>query len=253
MFGLLGRNTRACGECRYQRITAPVPNKQFGEYSRQPEQITRRKSMANASDISNLRMADSFSKIYENDVWNGGSGPGSTPSNTIDYSAFLQKFISYNGVRSVVDVGCGDWQFSRYIDWSSTTYYGFDIVPKVIERNKLLYENERVKFALLESIEMIPSADLIVCKDVLQHIPNSAAQNYISVMKSKAKFLIITNDIGPTGTLNTDIEPGGWRALQLNLPPFSENAPIILEWTVHMGQVWTRKATYLFAGHKALD
>ena len=59
---------------------------------------------------------------------------------------------------------------------------------------------------------------------------------------------ICSNDVGPPGYLNADIEPGGWRTLQFDHPPFSESATIILQWTVHARAAWWRKATYLFYG-----
>jgi SAM-dependent methyltransferase len=66
-------------------------------------------------------------------VWGAGSGPGSASHETIAYRAFLQGFLQWNRVRSVVDLGCGDWQFSRFIDWSGVDYTGVDVVAPVIE------------------------------------------------------------------------------------------------------------------------
>jgi len=38
------------------------------------------------------------------------------------YRTSLEDFIRANGVRSVLDYGCGDWQFSRLIDWQQAFY-----------------------------------------------------------------------------------------------------------------------------------
>jgi SAM-dependent methyltransferase len=207
--------------------------------------------MLNPISGENQLIGDRFAEIYDQNEWHRGSGVGSMPENNIDYMAFLQKFIRYNRIGNVVDFGCGDWQFSRYIDWSDISYHGLDIVPKVIEKNRNAYQTERITFSLFDSIAALPEADLIICKDVFQHLPNAIVHTYLGAMKSKAKFLLITNDIGPPGYLNLDIEPGGWRTLQFDLPPFSEEAGIVLEWTVHAGMGWTRKATYLFYGSRA--
>lgn len=84
---------------------------------------------------------DVFRKKYEDDAsdWGKNSGPGSHPYHTIDYVAFLSKFIHMNNIRSIVDIGCGDWQFSQNINFQGTKYLGLDIVSSVIERNKALY------------------------------------------------------------------------------------------------------------------
>ena len=29
-------------------------------------------------------------------------------------------------IRTVVDLGCGDWQFSKYVDWRGIEYHGYD-------------------------------------------------------------------------------------------------------------------------------
>lgn len=200
--------------------------------------------MGAEDDVENLRRH--FSAIYEGNKWGHQSGTGARSFNAIEYSAFLQSFIHNNAVRSVVDFGCGDWQFSRFIDWAGIEYVGIDVVPGLVERNQRAFGQEHVSFQLFQSIEAVPSADLLVCKDVFQHLPNALVQQYLDGLRNKFKFMLITNDIGPRAYLNQEIEPGGWRTLQFDHPPFSENAPIVLQWTVHIEGGWTRKATYLF-------
>ena len=75
-----------------------------------------------------------FQAIYRDQAWVRGSGPGSSPANTIEYRAFVERFIEANSVRSVTDLGCGDWQFSHLIDWSQVEYLGLDLVPEVVGR-----------------------------------------------------------------------------------------------------------------------
>ena len=84
-----------------------------------------------------------FADIYESNKWVYGSGVGSLPINNIDYIRFLRMFMERNNIRTVVDFGCGDWQFSQYIRWETVTYTGFDIVRPVIERNQSLFARDR--------------------------------------------------------------------------------------------------------------
>jgi len=205
--------------------------------------------MGGSSEYHLRSIRERFEAIYEQNAWGRGSGVGSLPENNLEYATFLQLFLLRNSVRSVVDFGCGDWQFSRFINWTKVKYIGIDIVPILIERNQNIFGQEQISFEVFHSIDALPSADLLVCKDVLQHLPNSVVQQYLDVFKSKFKFMLITNDIGPTGYLNREIEPGGWRTLQFDRPPFAETAAVVLQWTVHDGGGWTSKATYLFYGN----
>src|SRR5687768_14802493 len=93
-----------------------------------------------------------FEAIYRQDKWTNGSGPGSTPSSTIEYRAFLERFIRENNVRSVTDLGCGDWQFSNLIDWSGLEYTGFDVVDFLVHRNQENYGQDNIRFRTLNDI-----------------------------------------------------------------------------------------------------
>jgi 2-polyprenyl-3-methyl-5-hydroxy-6-metoxy-1,4-benzoquinol methylase len=112
-----------------------------------------------------------FSEIYRNNVWGKGSGIGSEPSATADYIAMLQAFLREHDIKTVVDFGCGDWQFSKLIDWSGVRYQGFDIVPSVIEANQREHAAANISFHVAHPGAQLPTADLVVCKDVLQHLP----------------------------------------------------------------------------------
>jgi GR25 family glycosyltransferase involved in LPS biosynthesis len=195
-------------------------------------------------------MNKKFLEIYKNNEWGFGSGVGSLPLNNVEYIKFVQAFIEKNNIMTVIDFGCGDWQFSRFINWGGTRYVGFDIVWSVIEHNKALFENEKISFELFTSGMDLPSADLIICKDVFQHLSNKSVRQYLDTFKARARYLLITNDDWPAvNLLNTDIEEGGWRPLLLDREPFCETAPILLSWMIEWGG-WkpTRKVTSLILG-----
>jgi SAM-dependent methyltransferase len=49
---------------------------------------------------------------------------------------FVRKFIKENAIHSVVDLGCGDWQFSPYIYHDrGVAYTGYDVVLPVIQES----------------------------------------------------------------------------------------------------------------------
>jgi len=167
-----------------------------------------------------------FNDIYENAGWarasdgRGTSGSGSTVEITKEYRAYLEEFIKSHKVKSVVDAGCGDWGFSSTIDWNHARYLGIDISTKVIEAVKKKHETKDVQFKVGDVTESLPSADLLICKDVLQHLPLALIQKFIknNLRKGKYKWAILTND---RGAENQDVEAGNYRSINLSAQPFN--------------------------------
>ena len=162
----------------------------------------------------------SFERRYDSGSWGKGSGSGSLYTNNIDYMAFVAKFLSQNGIKSVVDLGCGDWQFSQYINWNGISYLGIDAVPGLIERNSKQFGSDTVRFEVFTDFLSIPESDLLICKDVLQHWPNSLIEKFLLVVPKKFRYMLITNDEEPFHNQNSEINIGEWRSLDLRKSPF---------------------------------
>jgi SAM-dependent methyltransferase len=169
-----------------------------------------------------------FTSIYRYGGWGvneegeGYSGDGSTLPNTAYYVAFLEQFIKTNNIKSVVDAGCGDWTFSKNIDWNGAQYLGVDTVKSVIEKNIQKYQTDTIRFQHFDMlIYELPAADLLICKDVLMHLPS---RDILSFLKSTKKFkhCLFTNNTGPEN-LNHDIQKGEFRPLDLTAAPFYLN------------------------------
>ena len=186
-----------------------------------------------------------FEQIYSNDDWDGGSGHGSAHSNNIEYIAFLCRFLERNEVTSVLDLGCGDWQFSRYINWEGVNYLGIDVVAPLLERNQKLYASANIKFEHFKETASLPPGDLFVCKDVMQHWPNAMVENVLSHIAGKYRHILITNDEEPNATLNSDIPVGGWRPIDFGKPPFNRRIVKLLSWYVPDRSNITRKSVVL--------
>lgn len=185
----------------------------------------------------NLSCQEAFSYIYKNKIWGennkgeGFSGPGSTLEQTVKYRELLQKFLADHQIKSVVDVGCGDWTFSQAIDWSGIDYKGFDVVEDVIKKNNQLYSSSSIHFEVGDGTKenVLPPADLLLCKEVLQHLTLEDINNFLKNLHLY-KYCIITNDINPYGhlTTNYDIKRGEHRYLDLREPPFCLKAEELL-------------------------
>jgi hypothetical protein len=80
-------------------------------------------------------MESIFTYIYENKIWGGTSGDGSTIEyNISDYIPFLKNFIIDNNIKTVVDIGCGDFQCGEQIyNELDILYTGYEAYLKLIE------------------------------------------------------------------------------------------------------------------------
>jgi SAM-dependent methyltransferase len=184
-------------------------------------------------DSNRETLIRTFNGIYASGKWaksgdgKGTSGPGSSLEATAEYRAFLENFIKTHDVKSVVDAGCGDWSFSSKINWGQAHYTGFDISTDVIDDVRKRHGNKAVQFEVGNITESLPSADLLLCKDVLQHLPNELVLKFIknNLKTGKYKWAIITND---RQAGNGDIAPGEHRPIDLGKPPFEVKALVDL-------------------------
>src|ERR1044071_6230601 len=96
-----------------------------------------------------MSMKAVFTQIYALNIWDYRSGEGSLPKHTKGYRRFLERFIRDRQIKSVVDYGCGDWQFSRLINWDGVRYLGLDIVDSLIEHHLKTYRKDNITFEVL--------------------------------------------------------------------------------------------------------
>jgi SAM-dependent methyltransferase len=167
-----------------------------------------------------------FSNIYAKGVWGNGSGAGSDPTNVEEYVRFLQDFIRTRGIRSIVDCGCGDWQLMRNFDLAGVDYLGIDLVPDVVARNQSEFGRPGVRFELGNFSEMeLPSADLVLCKDVLQHLPDQNVFRFLAGL-DRFKYALLTNDLGRNADRDATLAASSWHfaPIDLTAAPFSLRA-----------------------------
>jgi SAM-dependent methyltransferase len=192
-------------------------------------------------------MQKAFEDVYRNATWGknaedaGYSGTGSTMRTTLLYRTFLAQFMKDADIHSVVDAGCGDWEFSQSIDWTGIDYKGFDIVPSVVEQDKKKFTKDNVHFFVGNIVDDdLPPADLLISKHVLQHLPTAAVEKFLTQLP-KYKHVLLMNGVSAAtlSSKNTDIAPGEYRPLDLTRPPFNlPGAKLLTYWDgVHMQQV----------------
>jgi SAM-dependent methyltransferase len=177
-------------------------------------------------------LKDTFTKIYKNknwqDIYGTESGPGSSIECSKPYLDFLQEFCNSYSIKSILDLGCGDFNLMRYFDFVGIDYLGIDVVDHVIVNNKQLYENTNIKFKSQSIIDYSSdiSYDLILCKDVLQHLNQN---NVFKVLNIKNyKYALYTNDFSEG--VNNNVEDGNYSPIDLSKTPYSVNCECVFEW-----------------------
>jgi SAM-dependent methyltransferase len=195
--------------------------------------------IASAAPVSSEQMQQVFGDIYRTGKWAtnaddaGSSGLGSTLESTVVYRAFLQKFMKDADVHSVVDAGCGDWEFSSAMDWTGIDYQGFDIVPAVIDADTKKFAKPNVRFFVRDIVTGdLPPADLLIVKHVLQHLPTAAVQRVLAKIPNyKHVILVDSVDRVTLSADNEDIQVGSFRWIDPTRPPYGvRGAKLLTYW-----------------------
>jgi methyltransferase family protein/glycosyl transferase family 2 len=172
------------------------------------------------------------------------SGPGSALAVTEPYRAFLEKFIAERGIKSIVDLGCGDFEIMGHTNIGTASYLGIDVIAERVARNVKKVAARPVRpmfmFSVGDARELPLSSlagfDLLICKDVLQHWTNAEVSAWLArwyFVTKRPKYALVTNcNYGPT--VNRDVAAGGWRALDLTQAPFGVGE-VVLRWDLPRG------------------
>lgn len=193
-----------------------------------------RNRMAKSVSAEKKHRTDAFTAIYESGYWGGGrpSGAGSTLEATTTTRNIVTKIIADYEIKSIVDVACGDFTWMPLVLQAAASklrYTGCDIVAGLVTQHTSNYP--QYSFQQLDFVaDEMPPEDLIICRDVLQHLPvkdiQKALQNFST---SGARYLLTTTHIRRYGWRNRqNIRPGRCRDRNLLLPPFSLPDPIVI-------------------------
>nr|WP_157136732.1 class I SAM-dependent methyltransferase [Galbibacter orientalis] len=174
-------------------------------------------------------------QIYTLNLWGGNnadyySGEGShRPEIVKPYIETIQNFLkSFDFPPVVCDLGCGDFNVGKYLVKYTKRYIGVDIVEGLIKRNQEVFTQDNLTFECLDiATDSLPTADIVLIRQVLQHLSNKEVQSIISKL-SAYKYVILTEHL-PNGSFepNKDIISGqGIRlkkqsGLNLLIPPFN--------------------------------
>lgn len=153
------------------------------------------------------------------------AGFGSTLWNTRKLIECLPFIFKEYGIKSILDIPCGDFFWMKEVDLSEVTYIGGDLVDEQIVFNKDKYAN--IDFRLLNMAEdELPTADLVFTRDCLVHLNYENTWIFINeCIRNGSKYLMATHcpEVEENSELGGII---GWRPLNLEKKPFNFSKPI---------------------------
>ena len=166
-----------------------------------------------------------FNRIYKNNGFLGTeslSGGGSSLFQTRIIREELPKLFIALGVRHLLDVPCGDWNWMRHLDLSGIYYTGGDIVQAIVDRNSDAYGNKNRRFELLNIITgPLPKADLIFCRDCLVHLNFADGLAALTQFRRSGAEWLLTTTFTDRDS-NEDLYEGTiWRPLNLEKAPYN--------------------------------
>jgi len=196
------------------------------------------------SDITNAEAArkyvDQGLKTKESGIIESASGPGSSLRTTRSTTRFLKKVFRKFNISSILDLGCGDWNWMQHMDFSNSTgaffspgesftvkYLGWDIHEKLIDSHNKNFGSENISFETRDILTSdYPIVDLIICRDVMFHLDIELGLKLINkVNNSGAKYFLSTSF--PEVKENTgikkynDIDGWGYYDINLDIEPFN--------------------------------
>ncbi len=170
-----------------------------------------------------------FIDIYHKNHWSSEVSRSGTGSELIQTATLVEKlpdiFQEY-GIKTVLDLPCGDWNWMKYVDLQEVQYHGGDIVKEIIASNRQKYLSDQVRFSQMNILaDQIPQADLILCRDCLVHFSyRDIARALDNIHRSRSTYLLTTTFPEKS---NTKIVTGAWRPINLAAPPFNLPAPLL--------------------------
>lgn len=122
------------------------------------------------------------------------SGDGSRGEHAKRKAGIIRRFMQVHNLKNVYDLGCGDMFIMNQVHKNipDIQYTGVDISPEIVSRNKKLHPWG--KFQVVEAGAPIEgSYDLVICYDVLFHLPNPAFDRTLKILRdADARWVILS-------------------------------------------------------------
>ena len=160
-----------------------------------------------------------FDRIYRDNVWGGAESPSGPGSGSIAFALVpeIAKLVSELGVKSVLDIGCGDGFWMPDLPG----YVGIDVSEEAL---KLARHRHPERDYRLWAWGLLPRCELVIVRCVIQHLPLGEGVSLVKrVWDSGARWLLATTYA--IDARNEDVALGDGFWVDMLAPPFSFNPP----------------------------
>lgn len=171
-----------------------------------------------------------FERIWRENLWGSPesrSGPGSEVERTAPFRAAFEAYLAELGPGVVYDAPCGDFNWMRHVMFpEGVTYIGADIVAPMIAELQRDFGSTVRRFEVADIvIDPPPVADVWLCRESLFHLSLDDCRTVIAHWRASAIPYFLTTST-PTVIVNSDIQAGEWRRLNMELDDFDLGRPI---------------------------
>jgi methyltransferase family protein len=158
--------------------------------------------------LSQLTVEQAFDEVYRKKLWKRGcsaSGPGSEGYLADRYVELIREYAERHNLRTAVDGGCGDFEVGSRIAPIFDRYLALDVSPRIIGINKRRYDaltKRNVTFAVADLMAgPLPSADLVLIRQVLQHLSNAQIVKILANLESSIwRRVLVTEEVPHQGS-----------------------------------------------------
>ncbi|MGX0978716.1 SAM-dependent methyltransferase [Roseovarius sp. MBR-51] len=160
------------------------------------------------------------------------SGPGSSLTAAAAASKFLLRKFRELPIRSVLDLGCGDWNWMQHLGFPQPvpgrgiTYEGWESSQELVDALRAKHGQDGVNFHVRDvSAEAFPDVDLIIARDILFHMPPDMGLDVVERIKKSGKYLAAPSYMFASTNSGfseyLDIEGWGFFPINMNIEPFN--------------------------------
>ena len=174
-------------------------------------------SKAELKQLSQLPLGQLFREVYRKQLWGAGQGlsyySGSGSRNPAIVGPYLESVVnflkSFEAKPVVVDLGCGDFFIGSQIVQHANHYFACDIVPGLIEELAADHRADNLDFLCLDATcESLPSGDVLIVRQVLQHLSNNAIKQ-ITRQFHQYRYILVTEHVPMNDFIANKDKPNG--------------------------------------------
>ena len=147
-------------------------------------------------------------------------GWGSEIEHTVNIRAKLPQIIQDYSIKCINDAGCGDLCWISHLEMDTIDYVGYDIVSRDSWDKSLTCEQLDI------TKQVMRKADMVICRDVLIHLPNDLVLSTLQNFRACSTLLLTTTFDGSDNSNRIKKPSLQYSKIDLSSEPFNLGKPI---------------------------